>query len=67
MIAKFPDSKKNRLTYVGNMSDLLQIVRDTKQDLIAQHGVEEGTERFGKLRAKDVLDRYSITAGAEIH
>jgi len=67
MLTKFKDTKRKRSTYVGNMADLLCLIRDTKQELIAKHGVEEGTERFGKLKAKDVLDRYAVSSDEDVH
>ena len=67
MFSKFPDRNNRRFLYLGNMSDLLRLVHDTKQGLIAKYGVEEGTERFGKLRAKDVLDKNAILSDGDVH
>lgn len=53
-------SNPKRTLYLGNMMDMLQLVNDTKIALIAQYGVEEGTDRFNRMSAKDVLDRNSI-------
>jgi len=68
MMIKSKDPKNpNRTLFVGNMADLLLIVHDAKQQMIAEHGVEEGTELFGKLKAKEVLEQYCVDAGSSIH
>lgn len=56
------EANPGRTTYVGNMLDLLGIVRETKQAMVAQYGPEQGPLEFAKLRAKDVLERHAAQA-----
>lgn len=56
------EANPGRTIYVGNMLDILGIVRDTKQAMLAQYGPVRGPLEFAKLRAKDVLGQYAVPA-----
>ena len=66
IIKKRNKNKPTVTNYVGNMSDLLQIIHDTKKVMIERHGHEEGLKAFEQLRAKDVLDHYAVDVSEDV-